>query len=232
VSDPNQSPELGLPEPTDPDDARLRTRGVLVLLLVVVVIVLAVGGIMIARSGDDVPAASAPAPAPCGTIITKPTDQTQQHITDEDVKYADAPPSFGAHYPQWEPFGRAFYTVDRPPVSHLVHNLEHGYTIAWYDETAAKNATTMKALRAVADDHLAKAERFLVVPWRSSDGAAFPAGMHVALTRWTADATDPSDLTKQRGNWLYCGGAEPDTFRAFFDQFPNSESPEPGIPVR
>ena len=41
------------------------------------------------------------------------------------------------------PIDERFYTKDsRPELEALVHNLEHGFTILWYDETAADDAGT------------------------------------------------------------------------------------------
>ena len=33
----------------------------------------------------------------------------------------------------------------------LVHNLEHGYSILWYDETVAQNTEQVAAVKAIAD---------------------------------------------------------------------------------
>ncbi|MET0740864.1 MAG: DUF3105 domain-containing protein, partial [Candidatus Nanopelagicales bacterium] len=51
------------------------------------------------------------------------------------VDYANNPPSFGQHYPYWDQlYDRYFYgDRDAPQVEVLVHNLEHGYSILWYD---------------------------------------------------------------------------------------------------
>ena len=111
----------------------------------------------------------------------------------------------------------------------LVHNEEHGYTIAWYDDTAAKDKTEMDALEAIATKFKNANERFIAVPWHTSDGAAFPDGKHIALTRWSADAGNPSDEAKQRGNWQYCGQVSGAVIDDFFKKWPNAESPEPGL---
>ena len=51
------------------------------------------------------------------------------------ITYPDAPPAFGPHYPVTAPFERKFYTTsDRPQIEYVVHNLEHGYTLLWYDD--------------------------------------------------------------------------------------------------
>ena len=139
-----------------------------------------------------------------------------------------SPSLFGA--PQAAAFGRPFYTSsDRPEVASLVHNEEHGYTIAWYDETAAADKTEMNALEAIAKKYQDDNVRFIAAPWTSSDGAAFPDGKHLALTRWTADAKNPGDQAKQRGNWQYCGSVSGQVVADFVKKWPNAESPEPGI---
>jgi hypothetical protein len=171
------------------------------------------------------------AAAACDPVETKPTDKNQNHIPEgKAITYTDAPPAFGEHRPQAAAFGRSFYTAsDRPEVAQLVHNEEHGYTIAWYDETAAKDKTEMDDLEAIAKKYQDSNERFIAAPWLSSDGDAFPDGKHIALTRWSADAKDPGDQSKQRGNWQYCGSVSGAVISDFFDTWPNAESPEPGI---
>ena len=172
-----------------------------------------------------------PTAAACDPIKTVPTDKNQNHIPEgTPITYKDAPPAFGEHRPQPAAFGRPFYTaVDRPEVAALVHNEEHGYTIAWYDETAAKDKTEMDDLRAIAKKYQDDNERFIAAPWTSDDGGAFPDGKHIALTRWSADAAKPGDQAGQRGNWQYCGGVSGSVISDFFDKWSNKESPEPGI---
>ena len=167
--------------------------------------------------------------AACDDILTKKTDQNQKHIPDPTpIIYPDAPPSFGPHRPSPAAFERKFYTAqDRPEVATLVHNLEHGYTILWYDETIAKDSKQKDAIEAIAKKM--SEERFIAAPWTSDDGESFPDGKHIALTRWTADAKDPSDESLQRGNWQYCGGVSGQVVGNFVDKWPNAESPEPGI---
>ena len=169
--------------------------------------------------------------AACNPIETKPTDKNQNHIPEGTaITYKDAPPAFGEHRPTPAAFGRPFYTAaDRPEVAALVHNEEHGYTIAWYDDTAAKDKTEMNALEAIAKKYQDDNVRFIAAPWTSQDGAAFPDGKHIALTRWSADSKNPSDQSKQRGNWQYCGSVSGSVVADFVSKWPNQESPEPGI---
>lgn len=168
--------------------------------------------------------------ASCNPILTKPTDKTREHIeAPQVITYADAPPSFGNHRGTAAPFGRPFYTADRPDVANLVHNMEHGYTIAWYDDTAAKDKNEMADLKAIAQKYQDANERFVAAPWHPSDGAPFPDGKHIALTRWSADPNDQGNNAKQRGNWQYCGSVSGAVISDFFDKWPNKESPEPGL---
>ncbi|MCW2763025.1 MAG: hypothetical protein JWR85_3226 [Marmoricola sp.] len=176
---------------------------------------------------DDIGVSSSA--AGCDPILTKKTDMSQDHIpAPTPIPYTDAPPSFGPHRPSPAPFERKFYTAqDRPEVATLVHNLEHGYTILWYDDAIANDAKELQAIEAIAKKM--GDERFLAAPWTKEDGKAFPSGKQIALTRWTAAASDPSDENLQRGNWQYCGAVSGDVVGKFVAKWPNAESPEPGI---
>ena len=104
-------------------------------------------------------------------------------------------------------FARKFYTADdRPALEALVHNLEHGYTILWYDETIAKDAD--RARRRSRRSPASSAahdfrDKFIAAPWTSSDedGATFPDGQHVAFTHWSAGGDGETD-TDQAGRRL------------------------------
>ncbi|MET3963001.1 hypothetical protein ABIE44_002935 [Marmoricola sp. OAE513] len=177
--------------------------------------------------------------AGCDPIKTTKTDGQQNHIPDgTPITYNDAPPSFGNHRPSPTAFGRPFYSADRPEVAALVHNLEHGYVIAWYDETAAKDDKQMDQLKAIAEKFQNAQGRFIAVPWYTkehdglpADGKAFPDGKHIALTRWSADAENPGDTSKQAGNWQYCTSVSGGVMDAFFNKYTNEQSPEPGQPL-
>lgn len=173
----------------------------------------------------------AKAAASCDPVKTTETSGSASHIDDAPILYPDAPPSFGDHRSSPAPFGRPFYTDDRPEVATLVHNLEHGYAIAWYDETAAADEVQMKALEEIAEKYSrGEQNRFVAAPWTSADGSPFPEGKHIAVTRWSADPENPSDAAKQKGNWLYCGDVSGEAIGEFVDKFPYEQSPE-NIPV-
>ncbi len=171
----------------------------------------------------------------CQLVTTKPADGNQQHIPDgSPVSYPDAPPAFGKHYIDPDPMGRKFYTTaDRPMLGTLVHNLEHGYTILWYDETAAKNSGEMDQIRAIASKMAGTTDlrtKFKAVPWTTDDGRAFPRGRHVALTHWSVGGTQAASAGtgKQVGVWQYCSSVSGSALSTFMIDYPFSDSPEPG----
>ena len=85
----------------------------------------------------------------CEKPTTKKATGNQQHVPDgQEIFYQDSPPAFGEHYNTPDPMERKLYTEgDRPGLGILVHNLEHGYTIVWYDETVAGDTEQMSELR-------------------------------------------------------------------------------------
>ena len=106
----------------------------------------------------------------------------------------------------------------------LVHNLEHGYTVVWYDATATdKQQATLKSVAEKARASDATAQKFIVSAWDPSYGA-FPAGKHFALSHWAAD---PQDTKKQTGHRQLCGDVSGDVVQKFIEQFPYTMAPEP-----
>lgn len=179
----------------------------------------------------------APAAEACTKIETKKADGNQNHVpTGTPVEYTTAPPAFGAHWNEAgvapAPFERKFYTEDdRPKLESLVHNLEHGYTILWYDETIADDDDAVTELRGMAekfagDENLRN--KFIAVPWLSDDGEAFPEGKHIAFTHWSAGGEGVTDTTKQVGVFQYCSEVSGEALEDFMKEYPYFDSPEPG----
>ncbi|MGD9960396.1 DUF3105 domain-containing protein [Nocardioides sp.] len=170
----------------------------------------------------------------CGKVTTKKATGNQDHVPEGSaVDYTDAPPAFGSHYPVWEPMGRKLYTSDdRPDLGYLVHNLEHGFTILWYDETIAGDAGAMSDLRGVAEKLKGTSNlrlKFIAAPWESSDedGKAFPDGKHVAMTHWSAGGAGNTNVEDQVGVWQYCSGVSGEALQQFMLDYPYLDSPEP-----
>jgi Protein of unknown function (DUF3105) len=171
--------------------------------------------------------------AGCQPIVKKNATGNQEHETEgTDITYADAPPAFGAHYPVTAPFSRKFYTAeDRPRVEYVVHNLEHGYNLLWYDDTIAENKDEMAVVKAIAAkfEGTEQTDKFIALPWTAEDEKAFPRGAHVAMTHWSAGGgtTAAAGPAKQQGIWQYCARPSGQQVTAFTKAYPYTDSPEP-----
>ena len=162
--------------------------------------------------------------ASCDAVVEEETTGARDHRADgEAIEYASAPPTSGPHYAVPASFNRKFYTEsDRPEIERLVHNLEHGYTILWYDPAVLDDQeSTMRDLATkvtAADSELAEevAGKFLIAPWDTARGE-FPEGKSYALTHWGAE---------QGYKQLY-GDLSGEVVRDFLTEHPVSDSPEP-----
>jgi hypothetical protein len=169
----------------------------------------------------------------CGKETTKKASGNQQHVPDgQAIFYDDSPPAFGEHYGTPDPMTRKHYTKgDRPKLGVLVHNLEHGYTILWYDETAAADNDEMSQLRGIADKFAGTSNlrfKFKAVPWLESDGKPFPKGQHIAFTHWSIGGADQDPSGgKQVGVWQYCSAVSGAALNDFMIKYPYMDSPEP-----
>jgi hypothetical protein len=170
----------------------------------------------------------------CQDVETKDAEGNNDHREyPEQIEYPEAPPAFGPHWNEAgvapAAFDRKFYTDDRPELEALVHNLEHGYTILWYDETIADDDEAMLELESLADkfaDTDNFRAKFIAAPWTSEDGEAFPDDQHVAFTHWSVGADgDPSGT--QTGVWQYCSEVSGAALDQFMLDYPYPDSPEP-----
>ena len=219
-----------------------RRRGLMILGICVVVAVLIVGAAAWQplkdswdqRQYEDVAVGEIGAAAKvCQDITTKPAKGAQEHVEPgTPLDYEDVPPAFGKHYNVWDGMERKLYTAgDRPDLGELVHNLEHGYTIVWYDETAAEDDQMMETLRGIASkfegtDDLRK--KVKVVPWTSEDGGSFPDGQHIAFTHWSVGgAGGATSADSQVGAFQYCSEPSGEALEAFMLKYPYMDSPEP-----
>jgi hypothetical protein len=162
--------------------------------------------------------------ADCSDVETKDgtnTEELRAHVEDGTVeKYATIPPSYGPHWGSPVFPARTFYTErDRPEIEQLVHNLEHGYTILWYDDTI--EGTELDTLKDLAEsaansDMAGPGNKFIVSAWDDSYGT-FPSGKHVGLSHWGAQASSIQ----------LCGKVSGDAVQAFMKKFPATDAPEP-----
>jgi hypothetical protein len=87
------------------------------------------------------------------------------------------PPSSGPHDANPLPDAIHFYQrADKPKLERAVHNLEHGFIVAWYDSQLPQaEVTKLQTVSAQAG------ERFIAVPWDRGD---FPDNKHFVLSAW------------------------------------------------
>ena len=172
------------------------------------------------------------AAASCDAIITKKPKGTSRsgsngsHVaTGTKITYDNNPPAFGQHWPNFLQTSeyRSFYTpADRPEVERMVHSLEHGHTLIWYDDSIKAGSQAYKDLQAIADKYNNTTTYVNIVPWTSADGGAFPEGKHVALTHWAGSGDD------QKCVWQYCGKPSGEVIKDFVKDYPSKDAPEPG----
>ena len=116
----------------------------------------------------------------CQDIVTKNAEGVSDHVqTGTQVEYKDAPPAYGPHWNEANlapaPFDDKLYgdNDERPELESLVHNLEHGYTILWYDDTVADDGEQMAQIASIAkkfkvdDDNFRF--KFIAAPWTEKD---------------------------------------------------------------
>jgi hypothetical protein len=174
-----------------------------------------------------VPAAS----AGCTDVAAaKATGSADHREPGSELPYTDSPPATGPHYPTWAPLERKFYTAqDRPDLGLLVHNLEHGYNVLWYDETIAGDDKKVADVEAIARKFEGTdfEDKFIVAPWTADDGEPFPDGAHIALTHWSMGGTN-GNPEGQHGITQYCTEPSGEAVASFVEDYPYTDSPEPG----
>ncbi len=170
--------------------------------------------------------------AGCDPITEAAATGNQEHVPEgTKVDYDRFPPDSGKHYPSPAPFTKRFYTTeDRPPVEELVHNLEHGYTIAWYRSDLS--GKQLRALQNIAKtfgkDDQNPANKFIAAPWNdATDGGAMPAGKNVVITHWYADPNDPGNAATQKGVRQACTAVSGPAIKDLMAKYPYGSSPEP-----
>ena len=130
-----------------------------------------------------------PEPGPKEAKTAEEADRYHLQTTPPSwTTYRDNPPASGPHNPNPMPTGPHYYapTAASEPsfVEQLVHNLEHGYVVLWYDDTIAQDKGKLQAIDAMGTNLQAHGhDQFIAAPW-PKDRPAMDKGKHVALTSW------------------------------------------------
>jgi len=143
-----------------------------------------------------------------------PVMATTQHIEidEQHEPYNSDPPTSGSHYAQ--PAEAGFYDVALPD-EQLVHNLEHGYVVIWYNCTGLEETVCesfKEKIRGVMGQAgtvgLSSSKKLIAVPRLSLPGS-------IAATTW--------------GRLYQPETFDPDELLAFIKEFRN-KAPEPNAP--
>lgn len=215
-------------------EKRVRLLIIAASAAVLLVLVAAIGyAVLDARKNTpEVAIASIGVPAAAASCDPPTTDKAKasgDHIKPgEKVKYDTVPPSTGPHLDAPQVGERKFFTAaDRPAMEVLVHNLEHGYSILWYDVAAGEaKKTQLEELAKVANELPPSAGKFIVSAWDPAYGQ-FPAGKKFALSHWSATVGPDGKVSAPAGNRQLCGDLSGEVVKSFVEKFPRTASPEP-----
>lgn len=231
----NRRDRLASFEKARKSDQRRRTILLLSICVVVAAALLAYPVYLVAKdskvSAAGLTAIGVPsADAGCDPISENVATGNQQHVAEgTKVDYAQSPPDSGPHYPSPATFTKHFYsTDDRPELETLVHNLEHGYTVAWYraDAPEAQITALRQAAGTFGSETYDPSQKFIAAPYSATDGT-FPDGKNVVMARWTANPDNPGDQTKQKGVSQACADVSGSAIADFMTKYPVASAPEP-----
>lgn len=144
-----------------------------------------------------------------GGVGTRQADAGRAHIADgtAGTGYSSVPATSGPHWSSADSPGPWGVYPTAQPQERLLHNMEHGGVVIWY-QPALLDAEGLAALTTFVQQQITT-ERFKVIlaPWGGAD-----FGHPVAVTAW---------------NWLlYLDSADLDQVRAFIDAH-YGNAPEP-----
>ena len=113
-----------------------------------------------------------------------------------------------------------------------MHNLEHGYTILWYDETIADDADMIDQIEGIAKK-LDGATRQLPAASSSprrgrpttEESKAFPEGQHIAFTHWSAGGNGETDRASRRASGSTARSPAARRSKTFMKDYPYTDSP-------
>jgi hypothetical protein len=173
----NRRIDQGSGGPALPDWRLLLIGGVLVVGVLLLVLVVLFGGTPSANIGVQQPDDGA-------THVPVGTDCRAQPDVCGPNPYSSLPATSGPH---WDPSGIAnwgVYTTPQPETQ-LIHNLEHGGIVIWYDP----EALTVEAIDALTDfvntqtsSGVSGRYKFILSPWGGTD--PLPAPVVATAWRW------------------------------------------------
>ena len=151
-----------------------RKRNLITALIALAVVAIVVVAVFWERGSDGGSGGNVgvgPKAAGC-TAIEEHEEEGAEHV-DVEPQYATNPPTSGNHLAT--PSNPGFFEDPVRPGA-LVHNMEHGQIIFWYDPNAPDDV--IEQIEQVVDQEFAAT---LAVPWDDIDGS-----FNFVMTAWTA----------------------------------------------
>jgi hypothetical protein len=189
-----------------PDWRLLLIGGVLVVGVLILALVLLLGGTPSETAGTQHPNDG-------GTHVPPGVDcraAPQSHPNCGDGQYSSLPATSGPH---WDPTGIANWGVysTPQPETQLLHNLEHGGIVIWYDADAL-DAASVEALAGYVNTQVASGVsgryKFILSPWGGQD--PLPAPVVATAWRWSLELeTADTDAIDQFARSRYGRSPEP-----------------------
>jgi hypothetical protein len=139
-------------------------------------------------------------------VQTEPSPGNDHVEAGTDIEYERTPPTGGDHYPASSATRAGFYEEPQP-YGALVHSLEHGAAVVYYDP-ARLSPEAEDHLRSMAQTYTGRWQSFIAVPNPEDD----PEAAYV-LTAWekrlTMDEYDPETTRQFTGEYLGRGPENP-----------------------
>jgi len=144
-------------------------------------------------------------------VGTRNVNEGAAHVGQTEIPtYQSVPATSGQHWNLGNGVAPLFWRVytSAVPEAAAVHNLEHGGIVIWYQSTATEQ--DVQALTQFVQQQLQTTDfKYILSPWAGAD-----FGHPIAVTAW---------------DWvLYLDTADTEQIRAFRDDHPVSDAPEPG----
>jgi hypothetical protein len=165
-------------------------RSNMITIGIAVVIIAAVTVFIINERSAETEAAAAPEGVPADEAGCDPVEEHEeegnQHVDpNQEVQYETSPPTSGDHWPP-ELVADADFYPDTVPEESLVHNLEHGQIVIWYDADASTEVTdNLEEFTDSQNDPDALPAGATTPPIVSVPYDDVPEGKSYVMTAWT-----------------------------------------------
>ncbi len=204
------------------DQQRAATRrSNMITLAIALVIIAAVAFFVINERSTDNKSVAAPEGVAAADAGCDPAEEHEEegneHVDpNAEVEYETSPPTSGDHWPPELVSDAGFYPSEVPEES-LVHNLEHGQIVIWYDSAASSDLREdLEAFTESQNDLDALPAGATTAPIITVPYDDIPEGKTYVMTAWTQSQA--------------CSSYSLDAINEFREKF-QGRSPEPIAPV-